>query len=189
MIYVISLLCITIDVARFILGVYNLLAAVKAVVSGKKIAYCDCKYAIMYRPCSKHLNSHEKRCNRAVRNAAEDGDHGERSAERGREPEHGADHRAEGRAREEGRDDLAALEARAERDRGEKNFQQEGAVIGAALEGGGDDRAAGAVIVARAAQQSQRDHERAADRGAGGLVRDVAVIERRGGAHELAEDD
>lgn len=75
MIYVISLLCITIDVARFILGVYNLLAAVKAVVSGKKITYCDCKYAIVYRPCSKHLNSHEKRCNRAVRNAAEDGDH------------------------------------------------------------------------------------------------------------------
>ena len=52
MIYVISVLCITIDVARLILGVYNLLAAVKAVVSGKKIAYCDCKYAIVYRPLS-----------------------------------------------------------------------------------------------------------------------------------------
>ena len=98
-----------VDEVGFVLGVDDLLAAVKAVVTGYGITKADGKQEERCPFKSKQLKAYEQGCDRTVGHTAEECAHTDSRTQRWRKADQVAKHRSKGSSDEKGRYDLAAL--------------------------------------------------------------------------------
>ena len=98
-----------VDEVGVVLGVDDLLAAVKAVVAGHGITKADRKQKERRTLKSKQLKAYEQGCDRTVGYTAEKCAHTDSRTQRWRKADQVAEHRSKGSPDEKGRYDLAAL--------------------------------------------------------------------------------
>ncbi len=160
------------------LGIHDLLGGVDTVVSGEEIADGNCHEEVGGGIEAEELAADKEAGNGAVRHTAEDTCHADGGEERRIQPEEHGKSMTEGGADKEGGDDLTALKAAGERNRGEYDFQEEGAeeepeprILHTALDHGHS----GAVIVLVTNQQGQEE-----DRRAGNGSSQITVSEKFG---------
>ena len=99
---------------------------VKAEIPGEHIAGGNGDEEIIGIAETKQLKGNEQGGDRAVGDAAEQGDHADGCTQGGRKADEGAEEAAEGGADEKGGHDFPALIARCDGDGGEQDFQRKG---------------------------------------------------------------
>lgn len=184
------LFCVDVDEFGSQLGIKDLLAAVEPEVAREHIGDAARECKVHELPRAEELDAQHHRRDRAVDRAAEHAHEPERRGKPGRDAEQPAEHTAERCADEKRRHDLAALEPAADGDGGEQQLPEKCVRRGLpALDGAGDDVHAGAVVVPRADEQRQHDHDCAAGGDAQPRVLDAAGKEPLRAVHGHAKED
>ena len=179
-----------VDKFRLQLGIEDLLAAVEPEIARKHIGNAAREREIHELPRAEKLDAEDDRGDRAVDRAAEHAHEPERCGKPRRDAEQAAEHAAERCADEECRHDLAALEAAADGDGGEQQLPEKRIGRGlSVLDGAGDDVHAGAVVVPRADEQRQHDHDPTARGDAQPRIRDAAAKQPLRAVHGHAKED
>lgn len=119
-------ICFSVYVFRLVFRVDDLLAAVQPVISRQHIAESNGDHIVWHPFESEQFKRNQKRCNRAVRDAAEHGAHAHRRAQRRGQSNDISKETAESCPDKERGNDLAAFVSGAQCRRREDHFQQKG---------------------------------------------------------------
>ncbi len=143
------------------LGIGDPLRVIEAEIAGEHVAGGHGDQEVIGIRKAEQFKGDQKRGDRAVGDAAEEGHHADGCAQGGGQADERSQEAAEGGADEEGGNDLSALESGGNGDGGEEHFQEKGPWKSLPGQRFFDDVHAGAKIVLAAHEQGEQDEKNA----------------------------